>query len=142
MSREPDVPTRLSELALVDPFGEALGVRHETLGDGHVVSRLRLHPEHRNPFGVSHGSVVFALADTGMGRALSTSLPADARCATLTATIQFLEAAHGAGLVAESTVLHLGEKVAVIQCEVSSDDGTRCAVANATFYVSRPAAAR
>ncbi len=138
MSSAPDTPARLSDRELVDPFAAVLGIQHETLADGHVVSRLELRPEHRNPFGVGHGSVVFALADTGMGRALATALPESARCATISATIQFLEAAHGTELVAESTVLHLGEKVAVIQCDVSSPDGTRYAVANATFYVSSP----
>jgi len=136
MSEPPVASHRLSERIPGDPFGEALGIRHQILADGHAVSRLELRPEHRNPFGVGHGSVVFALADTGMGRALASALPGDARCATLSATIQFLEAVHGDLLVAESRLLHLGEKVAAIRCEVSSGDGTPCAVADATFYVS------
>lgn len=142
MSETPVTLGRLSERIPGDPFGESLGVRHETRAGGHVVSRLELRPEHRNPFGVGHGSVVFALCDTGMGRALATVLPGDARCATLVATIQFLEPVHGDRLVAESRLLHLGEKVAAIQCEVSTEDGSRCAVANATFYVSRQEGAR
>lgn len=138
MSEPPVALQRLSEQIPGDPFGEALGLRHEISAEGHAVSRLELRPEHRNPFGVGHGSVVFALADTGMGRALASALPADARCATLSATIQFLEPVDGGHLVAESTLVHLGEKVAALRCEVATAEGATCAVATATFYVSVP----
>lgn len=129
---------RLAERIGGDPFGETLGIRHEIVADGHVRSRLELTPGHRNPFDVAHGSVVFALADTGMGRALATALPGHARCATLSATIQFLEPVDGGHLVAESTLVHLGEKVAALRCEVATAEGATCAVATATFYVSVP----
>lgn len=138
MSEPPVALHRLSEQVPGDPFGETLGIRHEISSEGHVVSRLELRPEHRNPFGVGHGSVVFALADTGMGRALASALPGDARCATLSATIQFVEPVHGNRLVAESRLVHLGEKIAAIRCEVFSGDRTPCAVADATFYISTP----
>lgn len=136
MKDVPDGKSRLVESIPDDHFGDLLGIRHEIVQEGHVISRTTLGHEHRNPFGVGHGALVYAIADTGMGRALASVLPGGARCATLSATIQYLGPADGDALVAESSLVHLGEKVATTRCDVSTGDGTCCAVATATFYVS------
>jgi acyl-CoA thioesterase len=129
---------RLIERMPHDPFSESLGIRYEVTGEGRVTSRVRLSPAHDNALGAVHGALLYTMADTGMGRALATVLPGDARCATLSASIQYLEAARGDVLTAESSVVHVGDKIAATRCEIRGDDGTPCAVATATFYVSRP----
>lgn len=136
MSAVAGTESRLLASIPADPFGELIGIEHEILEEGRVRSRVALRPEHLNPFRDGHGAVAFALADTGMGRALVSALPARARCATQSATIQYLEPAGGSALVAESMLVHLGEKVASVRCDVFREDGKLCAVATATFYVS------
>lgn len=121
-----------------DPFSESLGVSYEVVGEGRVTSRVRLSPAHHNALGAVHGALLYTMADTGMGRALATLLPGRARCATLSASIQYHEPAAGDVLLADSSVVHCGEKVAAARCEITRSDGTPCATATATFYISIP----
>ena len=120
------------------PFSESLGIRHEVAGEGRVTSHVRLLPAHRNAHGAVHGALLYTMADTGMGRALATVLPGNARCATLSANIQYLEPARGEVLVAQSSIVHRGDKIAATRCEISNGDGSPCALATAAFYISTP----
>jgi len=121
-----------------DPFSLATGIHHEVNGEGRVTSRAQLGPAHKNALGAVHGALLYAMADTGMGLALATLLPEDVRCATLAAHIQYFEPPSGDVLVATSTIVHRGAKVATARCEIAHGSGSLCAVATASFYISAP----
>lgn len=119
-----------------DPFSESLDIHYEVLGEGRVRSVCTATPRHRNALGVTNGALLYAMADTGMGRALATVLGPAARCATIAATIYYIEPAGEGKLIADSMILNRGEKIATVRSEVRSAEGTVCAIAIGTFHVS------
>jgi acyl-CoA thioesterase len=100
------------------PFGEHIGMRVETPGDGRSRSTLTVAPHHLNPHGVVHGAVLCALADTGMGAALYTVLAPGQSCATIELKISFLAPARGGELRCETELLRKGRAVAFLESRV------------------------
>ncbi len=129
---------RLIDWIPVDRLSIALGIQHELVAEGHVRSTLHAHAEHHNPWGKVHGGVLYAMADTGMGRAVASVLAANARCTTLMITAQYLEATPDGEVVAENVVVHQGAKVMTTECTIRSADGGRCAAMTGLFYCSVP----
>jgi uncharacterized protein (TIGR00369 family) len=60
-----DQPTEYGDFALKG----FLGFQIEEVAEGHARARLTIADEHRNPNGVAHGAVYFAMVDTAMGAA-------------------------------------------------------------------------
>jgi len=58
-------------------FADLIGLRFEKQRPGHSRCRLEISEKHLSPYGMVHDAVAYALADTGMGVALS---PAPATC--------------------------------------------------------------
>ncbi|MEX2488700.1 MAG: PaaI family thioesterase, partial [Pseudomonadales bacterium] len=53
-------------------FAKLVGLTVTERGEGHCKTELVVGEEHMNPNQVVHGAVIYALADTGMGGALTT----------------------------------------------------------------------
>src|SRR5512135_2768306 len=71
-------------VSLMDhPFADRIGMAVTELSAGHGRCTLTLTPQHLDPYGVAHGAVVFALADTGMRAAPNPTLAAGETCATI-----------------------------------------------------------
>lgn len=62
---------------LLHPFADMIGMEVADRGDGSSTSRLTVAEHHMNPHGIVHGAVIYALADTGMGGALTSILDED-----------------------------------------------------------------
>ena len=58
------------------PFAELVGFEVTARGEGRCTSEISAEERHLNPNGVVHGAVLYALADTGMGGALTSMLDA------------------------------------------------------------------
>lgn len=130
---------RLIDRMSYDPFSEFLGVRYEVAGEGRIISRIKIEPRHLNPFGTVHGGLIYVIADTGMGQALASVLGAEARCATISVAVQYLEAPVTEELTAESVIIHRGAKMATVRGEIRNAEGSLCAIATSTFYISASA---
>lgn len=132
----------LADRVSQDAFSAAAGIRFEVVRPGCVISRLTIDARHRNPLGVVHGAVPYTMADTAMGLALATTLGPDGRCATLAASIQYLAPVREGELVADTVIVHRGDKVAALRSDVRTGDGLLCAVVTGSFYISQPDAPR
>ena len=64
-------------------FCDLIGLQFTEMEKGFCRTELTVTDTHLNPYGSLHGGVVYTLADTGMGGALSTLLEEDERCSTL-----------------------------------------------------------
>ena len=73
------------------PFADLIGLRFEALSAGHSQCALDIGERHRNPNGVAHGAVLYAMADTGMGAALFATLQPGERCATIQITMNYFK---------------------------------------------------
>ena len=130
-SMEPDVAPK----ALPHPFADLLGFAVERRGEGTSLLTLEVRPEHRNPYGLVHGAVLYALADTGMGAALSSLLAPGEICPTLEIKINYLRPWQSGTVSCESRVIFKGRGTAVLQSDLHDGAGRHLAQASGTFAI-------
>lgn len=118
-----------------DPFASHLGINYESVQDG--VCRVSLIPgeEHFNPHHVLSGGVIYTMIDHGMGAALW-SLNPDEKTATIEIKINYITAVKDSRkLIGEIKVIEKKSKIAYLEGEVRTEDGTLIAKATGTFFI-------
>jgi uncharacterized protein (TIGR00369 family) len=90
---------------------------------------------HKQVYGVVHGGVLAALADTAGGLATYMDCPRGTRVATVEMKINFLEAVEAGTVFAEAEVVRRGRHIAVVDCDVRDDRSRLVAKALMTFFV-------
>jgi acyl-CoA thioesterase len=125
--------------AVPHPFADLLGFTVESRGDG--ASRLTLDVERRhfNPHGLVHGAVLYALADTGMGAALTSVLDATELCTTIEIKINYFRPWKSGPLACDTRVVHRGRTTAALTSDLFDGEGRHLAQATGTFaIIARP----
>ncbi len=117
-----------------DPFSAWLGVGLEEVRPGYCRLRLPVRPDMLNGFGLVHGGITFAAADT----AFSIACNAHGRQSVgLTATIDYLEPGRpGDVLTIETTEMSLKQRIGVYEVRIHNQDGLRLALFKGTAYRS------
>jgi uncharacterized protein (TIGR00369 family) len=116
-----------------------LGVRFVEMSAGRLVATMAVRDELLTPFKTLHGGVMAGLVDHVLGCVLYPLMPRGQWAATTEFKLNYLAPVFGgAELRAESTVLSLGRRTAVVQVEVTSGGQLVC-VAQGTLLVSEPA---
>jgi len=64
----------------------------------------------------------------------STILAANERSATIEIKLNFLAAVYSGKVIADTTVVHPGKKIAYMETKIRSDDGRLIAIANGSYY--------
>ncbi|HET9769667.1 MAG TPA: PaaI family thioesterase [Acidimicrobiia bacterium] len=150
----------MTQLATVDPAGEAAASRFEALGAGllpgvlgiefdsveaaAVRSRLTVERRHMAPNGFLHAASVIALADTSCGYGCVASLPEGATgFTTVELKSNFMgTAAEGAVLTCRAWLVHGGRSTQVWDAEVTDEaTGRALALFRCTQMVFYPKAA-
>jgi uncharacterized protein (TIGR00369 family) len=121
------------------PATDWLGVEVVSTGEGEAVLRMPTRAEMRNRADVVHGGFIALLADSAMGRAMSTVLPEGERHYSFDLKMSFV-APGGIGepLLAVARVLHAGRRTGVAECRVEDGGGRLIATATATFILYLP----
>jgi len=114
-----------------------LGVHFEDLGPGRLVATMEARDELLTPFGTLHGGVMAGLVDHVLGCVLYPLMARGQWAATTEFKLNYLAPVRGGMLRAESTVVSLGRRTAVVRVEVSQDGRLAC-VALGTLLVSDP----
>ena len=102
---------------------------------GKVTLRMPVKALHKQVYGVVHGGVLAALADTAGGLATYMACPRGTRVATVEMKINFLEAVEAGTVFAEAEVVRRGRHIAVLDCDVRDDRGRLVTKALMTFFV-------
>jgi len=102
---------------------------------GKVTIRMPVLALHKQVYGVVHGGVLAALADTAGGLATYMDCPRGTRVATVEMKINFLESVEAGTVFAEAEVVRRGRHIAVVDCDVRDDRGRLVAKALMTFFV-------
>src|SRR6202451_630070 len=102
---------------------------------GKVTLRMPVKALHKQVYGVVHGGVLAALADTAGGLATYMACPRGTRVATVEMKINFLEAVEAGTVFAEAEVVRRGRHIAGVDCDVGDDRGSVVAKALMTFFV-------
>jgi uncharacterized protein (TIGR00369 family) len=116
-----------------------LGVELVSSGDGQAVLTMPAREEMANRQDVVHGGFIAFLADSAMGRAMSSVLPDGERHYSFDLKLSFVAPGRiGERLTAVGRVLHSGRRTGVAECRVEGQDGRLVATATATFIVKLP----
>ena len=119
------------------PFADLLGFETEKREDGTCTSRITVEPRHHNPHGIVHGAVVYALADTGMGGALTALLDEGEFCSTIEIKINYFRPAVAGEIRCETRVINKGARTGVMESDVFDEKDRLIALAMGTFMISR-----
>ena len=119
------------------PFADLIGLVFESVHQGRSLCRIEVEDKLLNPHGVVHGSVLSALADTGMGGALYPLLSEDESCATIEIKISYFKPVKDGTLECNTEMLHKGNTVASLESEIFSNDEL-VAKASGTYAIFRP----
>ncbi|HET6536831.1 MAG TPA: PaaI family thioesterase [Sphingopyxis sp.] len=104
-------------------FARALGLQMVERADGRCVMAIDINVEqHFSPQHAAHGGVAYSLADTAMGGALTSILPADKWCATLEMKFNYHVRVSEGRLTCEAIVLHSGKRIANVEAKLYQHD--------------------
>lgn len=120
---------------LPHPFAELLGFEVAERGEGRSRMELEVEPRHMNPHGLVHGAVLYALADTGMGAALSSVLEPGETCTTIEIKINYLRPWKEGTLRCDTRVVSRGRTTAMLQSDLYDGAERHLAMATGTFAV-------
>jgi acyl-CoA thioesterase len=104
------------------PFADLIGLTVEQQGDGSSTLLLPVDGRHFNPHGVVHGAVIYAMADTGMGAALYSTLDAGYACATVDISISYFRPVVEGQLLCQTVLDNKGRTVAHLTARITQND--------------------
>jgi len=119
-------------------FGDLVGLYPVSMDTGRAVFAVKLRPEHLNPVGVVHGGVIYTLADTTMGAALTTRLEGGERCLTLEIKINYMAPAREGTLACEAILAERTRRIGLLEARVRDETEKLVALATGTFYIMLP----
>jgi uncharacterized protein (TIGR00369 family) len=125
------------------PFSELIGAELERFEPGEAELRLRLRPQLRQQFGLTHGGVLSYMVDNALTFAGGSVLGTQVLTAEF--KVSYVAPAVGEALIARATVVHRGRRQAVCRCDVFDvTEGVEalCATALGTIRSVREPAAR
>ena len=117
------------------PFADLIGFAITDRSEGRCTSELTAGQTHLNPNGLVHGAVLYALADTGMGGALTSVLDDDQICSTIEIKINYFRPARAGKLRCETRVVYKGNRTGALESEIFDAGGRLLARATGTFMI-------
>jgi len=129
--REQGVPPKLLDVLRLDGYARLLGIELEEVRPGYARASMEVKGEHRNFLGVTHGGVVFSLADTAFAAASNSH---NQQAVAISATIHFLRAPPPGRIIAECFEEHRGSRVGFYRVEVRDESGEVVAAMQALVY--------
>lgn len=118
------------------PLKQYLGMEFTGDDPGVGIATILIGPEHANPNGVVHGAVLFALADTAMGKAtMSVIDEPGVYCASIEVSLRFIRPAAVGGLTATATLVKRGRNLVHLEAHIGGDDERLIATAAGTFAI-------
>jgi 1,4-dihydroxy-2-naphthoyl-CoA hydrolase len=120
-------------------FAEEIGVEWLNLDPDDARARIAVEPRHLQPYGIVHGGVFAALAESLASAATHGAVREDGMVAMGQANdTTFLRPIGGGHVNAAATPRHRGRTTWVWDVEITDDDGRVCALSRMTIAV-RPA---
>jgi acyl-CoA thioesterase len=113
-------------------------LRVDEQGPGRSTCSVEIVPDiHYNPHHITHGAVLYALADTGMGVALYSTLAKGETCATIEIKMSYFRAVPSGVVRCETLVLNRGRTIANLDSRLYVGD-TLVAQANGNYAILKP----
>src|SRR5438270_7785229 len=120
------------------PFARTLGIEEVNASKELVTARVAWDESRCTSFGVLHGGVLMALADSTGAYCASLNLPAGHGTSTIESKTNFLRAVRTGSVEARSRPLHVGRTTIVVDTELFDDEGRLVARVTQTQAVLAP----
>lgn len=121
------------------PFADLIGFKVTARDNGESQCELEITDQHMNPHGIAHGGAVFALVDTGMGAAATSTLSEGEITSTIEIKINYLRPALKGTVRCKTRVVNKGKRTAVLESVVVDDSDREICRALGTFMIIQPA---
>ncbi|MCX8020656.1 MAG: hydroxyphenylacetyl-CoA thioesterase PaaI [Chitinophagaceae bacterium] len=134
MNAQETPPARLviNHMLAQDRFSQWLGIELLDCDDGYSKIKMTVRQEMVNGFGIAHGGIAFALADSAFAFACNSR---NDLSVALEANIHFLKPVHvGDQLTAEARRIHHGKTTGVYLISVFNQQNEQVALFKATCY--------
>ncbi len=121
------------------PMADLLSFGFHEIEEGRVVFECVPAEYHYNPIGAAHGGLACTLADSAMGCAVHTMLPAGAGYTTLEIKTNLLRPimTESGRLLCEGRAIHVGGRVATAEARLTDEAGKLYAHATTTCMLFR-----
>jgi len=121
------------------PIAELMGFAPVEVEEGRVVFEVEPAEYHYNPIGTVHGGLACTLADSAMGCAVPTTLPAGAGYTTVEIKTNLLRpiTVETGRLRCEGVTVHVGGRIATAEARLTDEAGRLYAHATTTCMVFR-----
>ena len=116
-------PDQTESLLTMMPFARVLGVEAVTASKEAATARVRWSEDRCTSFGVLHGGVLMALADSVAAYCAFLNLPEGAATSTIESKTNFLRAVRSGHVEARARPLHVGRTTIVIDTELYDAEG-------------------
>lgn len=123
-----------SQTNIFNPFGNLIDLTFVEAENGRSTFTLEIAKKHLNPHRFVHGGVIYAMADTGMGAAVYSTLNQHESCTTIEIKINYLRGVNSGLLTCNTQVIYRGRTTAVLESEIEGN-GRLLAKATGTFYI-------
>jgi acyl-CoA thioesterase len=120
-----------------NPFADHVGFVVESDQPGHSRAQLAVAPHHLNPNRVVHGAVLYAMADTGMGFVVASTLGQGEMCATIEIKMTYFKAITDRDVVCRTVLINRGKRVAYLESSVHAGE-LLIAKASGTYAIFIP----
>jgi len=113
-----------------------LGFETVELGRDRAVARVEVDDRHRQPYGIVHGGVYAALAESIASEATAVAVYEDAKIAMgMSNFVTFMRPISSGAVHAEAICKHAGSTTWIWDVEMTNDDGRLCASSRVTVAV-------
>jgi acyl-CoA thioesterase len=112
-----------------------LGLEIKEVAAGSARAEIAIADEHRNPNGVVHGAVYFAMVDTAMGAATMSVLPNGTYCTSVEVQIRFIRPAAAGVLIANASVVKRGRSIVHLEARILDAEEKLIATGGGTFAI-------
>jgi len=134
----PLIVSNIPDTLHIHPFASTIGLRIDERSPERSVCSIEVTPDiHHNPHRVTHGAVLYALADTGMGMVLYPTLNKGESCVTIEIKINYFRPAPAGIIRCETVILNRGRTIANLESRLYLADRL-IAQANGNFAILQP----
>jgi uncharacterized protein (TIGR00369 family) len=116
-------------------IAQLLGIRFIKYDNDEITMEMDVDDRFYNPMNTLHGGVYCDIADASMGYAFFATLADDEAFTTQELHISYIKPVTSGKLIATSKVVHRGNRIGYIECELTNDDGDLVAKASSTCMV-------
>jgi uncharacterized protein (TIGR00369 family) len=121
------------------PIASLLGFDLTDVGEGWAVFECEVGEKHYNPLGVVHGGLAGILADSAMGCAVQSTLPAGSMYTTLEFKVNLVRpiTLESKRISCRADIIHVGRRTGTAQAKLTDADGKLLAHATTTCMILR-----